>query len=231
MDILEKIKHIIFTTKCLFCNELLYSDEIVCDKCLNMVDNLPNDRCSFCGYFDCRCSNQFAFSYVISPFVYGDVVKEAIIAMKFNGLGYNAHAFAKFIFNRINYFRFKDEIDFIVEVPMYYKKRLYRGYNQSELLAKYLSKEMNLKYKKRIIKKIRNTKEQNKLDYKSRKTNLLGCYKITDKNKVKDKNILLVDDVFTTGSTANECSKALLESGAKQVFVATCCIVKKKDKM
>lgn len=225
-DVLEKIRHILFTTKCLFCDEVLYYNQVVCDKCNNILEKLDYSKCSCCGNVDCSCNGKFFFSYVISPFVYEDIVKDAIIDMKFNGIGYNAKGFSEFILDCIYNFKFKSEIDILVEVPMYYKNRRFRGYNQSELLAKYLSKEMNLKYYKKIITKIRQTKEQNKLNYNQRKVNLLDCYRIFDNSKIKGKTVLLIDDVFTTGSTTNECSKVLLENGAKKVFVATCCIVK-----
>lgn len=225
---IDRLQHMIFTSKCLFCNELLHYNEFVCDKCINEIVQLPEDRCCSCLEKDCVCLGKYYFSYLISPFIYEDKVKDAVIDMKFNGLGYNAKAFSKVIFKKLNKFKYKKEIDLVVEVPMYYTKRWHRGYNQSELIAKYLSDEMNLRYYKRIITKIKNTKEQNKLSYNLRVNNLKDCYKIFDSSKIKGKTVLLVDDVFTTGSTVNECSKVLLENGAKKVFVATCCVVKKE---
>lgn len=226
--ILDKIKHLFFTSKCLFCDELLYYGEFVCDECSKQIAKLSEDKCSVCGEYNCVCYDEYNFSYVLAPFIYEDKVKKAIIDMKFNGFGYNAKAFSEFIFTRLESFKYKNDIDLIIEVPMYYIKRWNRGYNQSELIAKYLSQKMNLKYYKRIITKIKNTKEQNKLNYELRKINLIDCYKIFDNSKIIGKTVLLVDDVFTTGSTAKECSKVLLQNGAEKVFVATCCIVKKE---
>lgn len=226
-DILEKILHCIFTTKCAFCDENIEYNKFLCDDCFAKYEILPANKCSSCNSERCCCNK--SFSYVISCYVYDDMVKKGIIDMKFNGIGHNASGFAYLMSKQLKESSILKEIDLITEVPMYRKKQLIRGYNQSELIAKYLSKYCNVLHIKRVIKKIKNTKEQNKLNYRLRKVNLINAYQVTKVNEIKDKTVLLVDDVFTTGSTVNECSKMLIKYGAKKVYVATCTIVKHKE--
>ena len=105
---------------------------------------------------------------------------------------------------------------------MYAKKKAIRGYNQAELLAKCLADEIGtIQYKNEILLKILDTKKQSTLNKKERSQNLIGAYKIQNAEIIQNKNIILVDDIFTTGSTANECSKMLKQAGANKICVLT----------
>lgn len=107
-------------------------------------------------------------------------------------------------------------------VPMYAKKKAIRGYNQAELLAKCLANEIGIiQYKNEILLKILDTKKQSTLNKKERSQNLIGAYKTQNAEILQNKNIILVDDIFTTGSTANECSKMLKQAGANKIGVLT----------
>lgn len=119
--------------------------------------------------------------------------------------------------------------DGIVCVPMTAKSRRKRGYNQSELLAKSLAERLNLPYLKNAVIKTKNTPEQKELSRRERIKNLAECFKVADKDAIKDKIILLVDDVMTTGATIGEISKKLLAAGANAVYVATVCAVEYKQ--
>ncbi len=106
----------------------------------------------------------------------------------------------------------------ISAVPLHFLRRAQRGYNQSELLASYVADRLKMTKNFKIIKKIRKTKPQVKFSGKKRRENLKNCYKIINKNAVRGKTIILVDDVTTTGTTLNECAKVLKEAGAKKVW-------------
>ena len=110
-------------------------------------------------------------------------------------------------------------IDYIYFVPSHIRKEAIRGYNQSELLAKYISCEFNLELSKNNLIKYRHTKEQNKLNRSGRVSNLKDSFKIKRPEEIRGKSILLVDDIVTTGSTFIECAKVLKESGAKEITV------------
>ena len=96
-----------------------------------------------------------------------------------------------------------------------------RGYNQSSLLAKEFAKIFNLNLEEKVLIKIRNNPRQSTLSQEGRILNTQGVYKINKSAKIINKNVLILDDVFTTGSTCNECAKVLKESGAKLVGVFT----------
>ena len=114
-----------------------------------------------------------------------------------------------------------ENVDIVVPVPLYLDREKNRGYNQAELLAKYISKKLNLRLDTKNLKRIRHTKEQNQLNRSQRKNNITGVFNLKEKNIFMQKKILLIDDIYTTGATIDECSKILLENGAGEIFAAT----------
>lgn len=109
--------------------------------------------------------------------------------------------------------------DNIIPVPLFRTKRVQRGYNQSEYIAKGLRETLGIPVLNSALKRIRNTRTQTGLDIDERKQNMDGAFRIKNIEAISGKNIILVDDVVTTGATINECAKMLKESGAGDVFV------------
>jgi ComF family protein len=109
----------------------------------------------------------------------------------------------------------------MVPVPLHIRRLRERGYNQALLLVRELSKRMGIPYEERTLAKINDTPVQIALKKRERRKNLKGAFQIKGKETIKGKSIVLVDDVYTTGATVNECSRTLLAAGAKQVTVLT----------
>lgn len=121
------------------------------------------------------------------------------------------------------------EIDFMVPVPIHRIKKLHRGYNQSSFIAKGINLITQIPIEEKVIKRVRNTNTQTNLYLHERIENVKGAFKVTNRKKVYQKNILLVDDVCTTGSTVNEIARTLLSEGTERVDLATLSFVKEKD--
>lgn len=111
----------------------------------------------------------------------------------------------------------------LVPVPVHYKRKLKRGYNQAEILSDRLSDYLKIPIDKHILIRNINTKPQKELSIKERRQNLENAFKITE-NVVKYKKVILVDDIYTTGSTIDTCAKALLAGGAENIFFISLCI-------
>lgn len=112
--------------------------------------------------------------------------------------------------------------DIITAVPMYYKNQRERGYNQSELLAKQCSEIMGIPYAE-LLEKHKANKAQHTLKGKERENNVHGVYRVADIELAADKNILIIDDIITTGNTLGECCKVLKKAGCKSISCATLC--------
>lgn len=114
-----------------------------------------------------------------------------------------------------------DAIDIIVPVPISKGNLQQRGFNQTEVLAAQISKELRIKFDAKILQRIKETPSQRELSRQEREHNLLCAFNVTDPARVTGTNILLVDDVFTTGSTSRECARVLLDAGGEKVGVIT----------
>ncbi len=116
--------------------------------------------------------------------------------------------------------REKWQIDLITAVPLNEKRHKERGYNQAEVLARPLARKMGIPYSLHLIKRIKQTKSQVGLSLLDRQNNVADAF-LTVSTLVVSKNILIIDDVATTGSTLDACAKALKDAGAKNVFALT----------
>ena len=116
------------------------------------------------------------------------------------------------------------QIDLITPVPLHHLKKAERGFNQSDFIVKGLSDSSKIAYSNKVIKRIRFTDSQTKLDLEERGENVADAFKVTRKKRIANKNILIVDDVITTGATINECAKVLMESGAAKIYACSVAI-------
>ena len=195
--------------------------------------------CRFCGfpfkfydnnknYESLICLNCLThkpvFDKSISVLKYDEVSKQIILPFKHRDKTILKNFIADLMF------KFGKDIiyraDFIVPVPISLTRLLKRKYNQSALIASVLCKKSNKPYLE-ALKRIKFNKSQGHLPKKDRIANVKNCFVMKEKflSKIHGKNILLIDDVFTTGATVNECAKVLKENGVNQVFVLTLCKV------
>jgi ComF family protein len=153
---------------------------------------------------------------------YGTKEKEMMHRFKFNGAAYMGSKLGKVMLDRILLEQL--DLDCVVSVPMHKKKQAKRGYNQSELMAKEVANGLAVPYNSQVLVRNKYKAPMNKLDSNQRRMNVIDSYFIKNNVEacdIKGKSILLIDDVYTTGSTADECTKVLLDAGAKKVYVLT----------
>ena len=178
-------------------------------------NNLLHQNCK-------KIENNFYFQEHYYLFSYTSLIREKIIQYKFHGQSYLFKMFSEFFVKNEKMCGFLKKYDIIIPVPISKNKMLQRGYNQSMLIAKEIAKKtkkVQLEHKV-LIKRIEN-QSQSSLNRKQRLENVKNVYKIQNEQKIKEKNILLFDDIFTTGATVNECARVLKQGGAKQIAVLT----------
>jgi ComF family protein len=113
------------------------------------------------------------------------------------------------------------DAEVIIPVPLHPKRLRWRGFNQSVLLARQLSRAYGIPADPLVLRRIRETSPQTQLNEEERRRNVRGAFALAQKTSLEGRKVLLVDDVYTSGATVNECSRTLMRSGAKQVFVLT----------
>ena len=211
-NFIEKILDLIFPPVCGICNKEI--NTYLCGKCEKEINKIT-----------CVGENRYDNKYFSSHmylFKYEGIIRNKIISYKFNDKPYLYKTFCEIFVKNKKVCEFLKKYDIIISVPMYKKKKNQRGYNQSELIAKETAKKVeNIEYRNDILIKIRNTAKQSSLNKEQRKENLKNAYVVNNNEYILNKNILIFDDIYTTGSTANECAKTLIEAGAKDVGILT----------
>ena len=220
---MENLFNIMFPLKCVNCNQ---TGEVICDSCLYDCELLTTQYCvvcdkpSFDGYTHRECLKRKgpSPSQVISTYKYENTIRTSIKTSKYGSKQFIA--LKKITYEGIRIlkewgFEFNDYI--CTAVPSSKSKYIKRGFNQSEIITEIFSKQLNLNSNNSILVRERETKAQYYLKKKNRFENVKGAFAINKNAEVKDKKILLIDDIVTTGATLLEISKALYESGAKEV--------------
>ena len=219
----------LYPPHCLFCQDLLKigREAVLCSDCHNVFSYNDGAVCQKCGcnlyvsqiYCD-RCEKaDFVFEKGIAAFSY-DKVRDGIAHFKLKGWKRDAKPFAHMMGDYLLtcYPEMAQKSDLIMPVPIHDKKQKKRGFNQSELLAVELAERIQKRCSAKNLKRIRETIPQSSLSVKERKENIKNAFALENPHEIQQKTILLIDDIFTTGTTINECARVLYENGAKAVF-------------
>jgi len=208
---LDYILELIYPTTCGICDKIC--KEALCKKCELKLKKYEINLI--------RKTKKMYFNESIHIFRYEDLIREKIISYKFANKAYLYKTFSKIILKNEKICGFFKNYDIIIPVPIHKKRKLERGYNQTELIAKAIANQTRLKLEKNVLLKQKNIVSQSSLNKNDRKQNVKNAFIVNNIEKVINKKILLFDDIYTTGSTVNECAKILKRAGAKQVGVLT----------
>lgn len=206
---LKSLLDFIFPPRCLVCG--INSEDVFCSKCLNNVSFLENITGA-------------GKPFVYSAAIYEGAIRKALNLFKFKRKIKLRDSLSDLMIKcaEENKIITKNRVDLIIPVPVHKNVLKKRGYNQSELLAEKIADFYKIEINPRLLVKIKHTFEQNKLDKKDRLINLKGAFALNDKENIEESNILLIDDVYTTGATAKECVKTLKRNkGIKDIIILT----------
>ena len=232
MNILKQIVTLFYPNICAGCGRIIDEEDDFCDYCYGFLSRSDLGKfCIKCGNHktSCQCSRTvFHFEGAVAPFSTEGIAKKAMYAFKFRQKENYAELFARQMALSVKQAFFEVEFDAVICVPMAKRDKLKRGYNQSELLAVKLAQILNLPYYPDALGCVKKKKPQHLTRYKERRENVKGIYFIN--KPLKNKTVLLVDDIKSSGATLEECTLQLLESGAYKVYCVTGCVTKKKGK-
>lgn len=216
---------------CELCGRDIFDGGKLCGDCAKTVEFNDGATCLLCGRkvdadgvcIECKASPPL-YKKAVSALVYADGAQRLVTGFK-NGKRYLKEYFADIMRDKLIGF---EKIDCIIPVPMTEKSVKKRGYNQSELLARSLSERVYAPVILNAVVKNADTREQKSLSRKEREQNLSKCFEVKDRKAVKGKRVLIVDDVLTTGATADALTGKLYSAGAKSVYLATVASVEYK---
>ena len=208
---LEQILNLIYPPKCGICGKL--NQEYLCKKCQKMLENE--------AIWEIK-TNQNPYIYfeeLISIFPYENIIRDQIIDYKFNEKSYLYKTFTNFLIKNEKVFEKIKSYDTIIPVPISKKRKKERGYNQSLLIAREISRKANIGLETKCLYKIKNTIEQSKLNKEEREKNAQNVYELKNGQIIENKEVLLLDDIYTTGNTVNACCEVLKKANPKKIGV------------
>ncbi len=230
----EKILDFVFPERCMICDGVMKATKsriAICPHCaekLTFLDEVPT--CRICG---CQLTSSepicptcqihvHYFIRAVACLPYKEGVRHAVLQYKFYGRRDLCRTFARLLYYRVLPFHRQKPFDCVVCTPMTEDALRERGYHHTNLIAEPVAKELGVPFWAEAFSKSAETRKQSLLDYASRFKNVEKAFSLSMQKKAfKGKNILLIDDVLTTGATADALSKLLSDAGAERIFVAT----------
>jgi competence protein ComFC len=233
-DLVRLAELVLFPSFCRACGRLLEErgERVVCRACLERLTPGPPAYCLCCGRFFpgsvsphlCRACLTSRPPYALhrSAAPYEGLLRELIILLKYRGCGVLARDLVRFLLGAVG----EDEclwhgLEAIVPVPLHPRKKRKRGFNQSEAIAREIGRARGLPVLRRALRRVRNVPPQTSLEAEDRRRNVARAFAPGPRGPLRGLTVLLVDDVYTTGSTAGECCRVLRRAGAKEVRVVT----------
>lgn len=205
---LEKILELMFPNSCGICGKI--HKNWICPKCYYKIkQELKYNKSK---------EDNFNLYYIGT---YQKQIRKILLKFKFKESSYLANTIIELVCKNKNMVQNIKKYDCIIPVPMYEKNKKIRGYNQSELLAKRLGKRLQIDYITNVLIKTKQNKRQSELDAHDRIENVKNAYSIINEELIKNKNILLIDDIYTTGNTVKSCIKELRKVNINKVDVLT----------
>jgi ComF family protein len=216
---------------CLRCDAVVAETESLCQSCWPKMQYLSAPQCACCGLpFDipmeetALCGDclraQPHFTAARSVLLYNQESRDLVLGFKHGDQTHLAPAFAEWMLRVLT--NDMKKIDAIVPIPLHRRRLFERRYNQAGLIAAIMAKKMNVPYQPEILRRWRATPSQGHKSRNEREKNVAGAFDISHKKAdIKGRRYLLVDDVLTTGATANECARILKNAGAEAIYVIT----------
>ncbi len=234
LKIINFILSVIFPKTCSLCGKDLHfnSSASICSDCKNSLPKLDGIVCQKCSLplpdgeticRDCKNAKNIYFDVIKSPFLYSGKTRTLIKKFKYSRKFFLAKDLSELMSDFIKEQNIDKETDVIIPVPIHRYKGLLRGFNQAALLAEAVAENINKPVYTKALKRTKYTKPQFKLKKQQRIENLENMFAVNKKyaDVIKDKNILLIDDIVTTCSTINQCSKILKEFSAGKITVVS----------
>lgn len=229
----NKVLNYIYPKTCPLCTEVLESEEKwVCRDCRSMIAYPVNPVCLKCGCeiadeeteFCADCTrHERTYVQGFPAMKYQYPLDESIARFKYHNQRDYAEFYAYEIVKRHGHAILSLGIDALIPIPVHKRKLRKRGYNQAELLARELGKKLDISVETELLTRVVNTEPQKSLDPKQREENLKSAFQCVQKS-VSYKRVMLVDDIYTTGSTIEACTSCLHKIGIPDIYYTSAAI-------
>lgn len=227
INIVKKIIKLLYPSTCIFCGKLC--EEGICDTCRRKVVYIKEPRCKRCGKpihskeeefcYDCR-KGEFHYEQGRSLWLHKPPVSGSIYAFKYKNRRVYGEVYGKEMAKHFEKWIRMWEIDLIVPVPLYKKKQRKRGFNQAAIVAEELGKRLGIPVDSSLVIREKETTPQKELGQRSRRKNLKKAFRVV-KQEEKNRKVLIIDDIYTTGSTIDSIAEILEKAGYEKIYFLT----------
>jgi ComF family protein len=237
MGILASLLDLIFPPRCAICRDSLWKSEkrtnpeeyAFCPSCLDDFREVASPLCTLCGlplaswieedhYCETCLRRRPHYEWARAAYFYEGRVREAIHQFKFAGKSHLAGPLGKLLTSAIKNWLPNSHGYLIMPVPLHPRRLRERGFNQSLLLARQAASRLGAELDTLSLRRVRYTKPQTGLKEEERRRNVRKAFRCTEASLLKGENVILIDDVTTTGNTLNDCARALKRAGAERVY-------------
>jgi len=227
MNIVDKVLNIFYPTRCVFCETV--GEQQICPACRKEYPYLTEPRCKMCGKplrrveqeycRDCN-GNERAFECGRNLWLHRGGVSDSLYRFKYQGVKSNGRVYAEELAAVYENTLENWEIEQIIPIPLHRRRLAQRGFNQAEVIAVRLGRMLDLPVNTSSLIRQRHTRPQKVLNDRERWRNIRSAFRVKRSDNLSG-NILIVDDIYTTGSTLNEAAKCLKDAGVRKVFFLT----------
>lgn len=227
MKIWKRCLELLYPETCCFCGKVCTTD--ICMECKGNITYIREPVCKKCGKpvryeeeeycSDCKEHPHF-YEQGKSIWLHTGKVRWSVYQFKYHNRRIYGEFYAMELFRLYGDWLKRCGIDVIIPVPLHWKRRRKRGYNQAEIVARHLGKLAKIPVNNRAVVRSTNTRPQKELNHKERKKNLEHAFYVTKCWK-RENNVLLIDDIYTTGNTIDGVAKVLKEKGAQKIWFLT----------
>lgn len=229
----QSLVELLFPSACLACRQAVAPGTLpmFCPECLNRIELITGPLCSGCGrlfpkaaggdhYCGLCLTGRHHFDRARAVAIYSEPFSQVIHRFKYQGKGYGLSSF-RALLEGLPEPPISTPPDLILPVPLHDRKLRRRGFNQAAILARAFFPKTRRLIRTDLLRREIDTAPQTSLSGKARRQNLKNAFAIWESEEIRGKNLVLVDDVFTTGTTVNECARVLKKAGASRVEVLT----------
>lgn len=232
LEPLRAVASLFYPALCVVCHAAVTRGDYICRDCLDKAPRIMSPFCAKCSEpfsgaiereFTCgNCAHRaLAFDAAVSAYRSRGVVRFVILQLKYNRQLHLRHPIADWLHEAMNDARVSERrFDLIIPVPLHPARFRERGFNQAEVLAKILAQKISVPLG-RALDRIRYTTTQTAFARTDRMENLRGAFRLRKNIDVRGLQVLLVDDILTTGSTLSECALVLRQAGAQSAYAVT----------
>lgn len=233
MDLIRSFLSLIFPLECRICKKSLEAGNLtyICPECFRQISSIKEPYCHKCSRpfnspdyppaqicRDCRSRRPY-FGRIYALGRYKGVLREAILLLKYKRVKALILPLGKLLIQYCQENLKMDDFDLIFPVPLFRSRRKEREFNQAEAFARIIGKHFLLSTSVGNLLRKRDTKGMSSLSCEERRKNVKNAFMVKRKEEVRSRSILLIDDICTTGATVDECSRMLLQAGAKKIIV------------